>query len=384
MLNVSGATAPRLVDRASGRLRALCVGAGLSAEADAVVATFAELVATWGHERVDPSSPWRSEISDDHTPVEFSAAIAGQRTEVRALFEPQADEPTVRARRDAGLALHERLRRDYDADLARFKLLEELFLPDDMDGPFALWSSVVFTRGAAPAFKAYFNPQARGRQNAPALVDEALRRLGMPRAMAALRASSLRRGPELDELKYFALDLSAAPSARVKVYVRHHGATPQDLEAATARARRRTPGEALGFARAMRGGDGPLAVRAAASCSAFTAEVGDGGPDATAVYVPVCAYAHDDGVASERLRAYMLSRSVDPSAYDRMLGAFANRPLWSGVGMQSWFSVRTADGAPRFAVYLATELRRVFQPGTVPAPSTACDPSPEFEHAESP
>lgn len=369
MLNGLDAVAPRLVDSASERLRALCVGAGLADEADAVVRTFAGLVAPWGHERIDRASSWSSDISDDHTPVEFSAAVAGGRTEVRALFEPQADEPTVRARRAAGLALHERMGRDHGADLARFRLIEDLFLPEDMGGPFALWTSVVFTRGGAPAFKAYFNPQARGRESAPTLVEEALRRLGMPRAMAALRASSLRRGSEFDELKYFALDLDAAPSARVKVYVRHHAATPQDLEDATAAARHRVPGEALTFAREMRGGDGPLAVRAAATCSAFTAGSGDGGPDATTLYVPVCAYAHDDGVASERLRAYMLRRGVDPAPYERIIGAFANRPLRSGVGMQSWFSVRSVDGAARFAVYLATELNRVFPPGTVPAPS---------------
>ena len=51
------------------------------------------------------------------------------------------------------------------------------------------------------SFKAYFNPQARGPAHAPRLVEEALRRLHMPDAMAALRAGPLRRGPVLDEIK---------------------------------------------------------------------------------------------------------------------------------------------------------------------------------------
>lgn len=370
MPNGSGAVAPRLVHRVSERLRALCVGAGLPGEADAVVGTFAELIAPWGYERVQAASAWPSEISDDHTPVEFSVALDGARTEVRALFEALADEPTLRARRAAGLDFHERLGRAHGADLTRFRLLEDLFLPEELDGPFAVWNSVVFPGDAGPAFKTYFNPQARGRVNAAALVEAALGRLGMPRAMAALRAGPLRRGPELDELKYFALDLAAAPTARVKVYVRHHRATPRDLEEATASARHRVPGEALAFAREMSGGDGPLAARAAATCSAFTAGSDDGRPDATTLYVPVCAYANDDEVARERLHAYMLRRGLDPARYERIIAAFANRPLRSGVGMQSWFSLRTVDGAPRFAVYLATELNQVFAPGTVPAPST--------------
>lgn len=119
----------------------------------------------------------------------------------------------------------------------------------------------------------------------------------------------------------------------------------------------------------MRGGDEALAVRAAATCSAFTAEASDGRPDATTLYVPVCAYARDDEVARARISGYMARRGVDPATYERIVRAFANRPLDRGVGMQSWCSVRTVRGRARFAIYLATEANRVFSPGMVPAPS---------------
>jgi len=370
MSSGSGLEGPRLIDCTRERLRALCVGAGLSDEQEAISRTFAGLLAPWGGAPVGGAASSGSEVSDDHTPVEFSVAFVDGAAEVRALFEPQAEEPTLRARRAAGRDLHDRLGRDHAADLTRFRLLEDLFLPDDARGPFAVWSSVVFARGAAPAFKAYFNPQARGPEHAHLLVEEALRRLGLPRAMASLRASSLRRGPRLDELKYFALDLAAAPSARVKVYVRHHAATPRELEDAASAARAWAPGEARAFARETCGGDGPLAVRAAATCSAFTSG-SEGRPDATTLYVPVCAYARDDAVARDRLSAYMTRRGLDPAPYEGVVRAFANRPLEAGVGMQSWFSMRAVHGRPRLAVYLATEANRVFPPGTVPAPSTA-------------
>lgn len=42
MASGSGAIAPRLVDHASARFRALCVGAGLSDEADSFTRTLAE------------------------------------------------------------------------------------------------------------------------------------------------------------------------------------------------------------------------------------------------------------------------------------------------------------------------------------------------------
>jgi hypothetical protein len=369
MLSGLAQEGPRLIDCTLDRLRALCLGAGLADDLDVVTRTFAGLLAPWAETRVGRAA-WPSDVSDDHTPVEFSVAITDGAAEVRALFEPHAEEPTLSARRAAGRALHERLQRDHGADLTRFRALEDLFLPEDLHGPFAVWSSVVFARGEAPTFKAYFNPQARGREHAPRLVEEALCRLGLPRAMSLLRSTSLRRGPALDELKYFALDLASTPAARVKVYVRHHEATPRELEDVSRAARGWVPGEALEFAREMCGGDRPLVARAAATCSAFTSESDDHRPAATTLYVPVCAYAHDDADARDRLRAYMARRGIDPTPYERVLRAFANRPLEDGVGMQSWVSLRTVRGRARLAVYLATEANRVYPPGTVPAPST--------------
>lgn len=364
----SSAEGRRLVDYTAERLAALCRSAGFAAECENITRTYRNLVHPWGDVPLGKPSPWVSDISDDHTPVELSVAIADQRAEVRVLFEPQADVPTLRAFRAAGLDFHDRLEREYGADLTRFRLLQDLFLPETMAGPFAVWSSVVFAHGEAPTFKTYFNPQACGLRQAPALVAEALQRLGMPRAMSYLRETVLRRGPELDELKYFALDLSPAHQARVKVYARHHEATPEQLEAACSAARSYVRGEALEFAREM-AGDEVMRARAPFTCSAFTSESGDARPASTTLYIPVCAYARDDAAVRQRVRAYMLQRDIDPGLYESIVDGYANRPLDAGVGMQAWFAIRRHHGQARFTVYLATESHRVHQPGTVPAPS---------------
>lgn len=360
---------PRLVDFAAGRFRNLCAGAGFGREAETSVELLRSLLACCGDLPVSCApTDWVSEISDDNTPIEFSVALADGQAEVRALFEPQGAEPTLASFREAGLALNARLEREFGADLTRFRQVQDLFLPESMQGPFAVWSSVVFRRGKKPGFKAYFNPNASGAENAPYLVEEALHRLGLGQTWPSLSRHILARGTQLDELKYFALDLSSEEHARVKIYVRHHAASPDDLEFAAQPAQSYTPNEARDFARAMRGGRDRLHARAAFTCSSFVGDA-DPRPTATTVYVPVCAYARDDEKVRLRIRQYLLQQGGDPRAYDAVLASYANRRLDLGVGMQSWAALRRYGEEVRLTVYLATEANRVFEPGIVPAPT---------------
>lgn len=377
---------PTLVDYVTERFTALCVAADFGDETANAVETLRRIVAPWGHQpigravapeegnarsavmRVNPPS-WRSDIADDNTPVEFSVAIHRGRTEVRALFEAQGDEPTLESYRTAGIALIERLERENNADLTRFRQLQDLFLPESMCGPFTVWASAVFSPGRPPAFKAYFNPQARGPGRAGELVDEGLRRLGLSRSWAALCRTVARRGPHLDELKYFALDLTSEPQARIKVYVRHHEATPSDLEAACSGAQEYVPGEGLHFALAMAGGNVRLSQRATFTCSAFIEGHG-ARPISTTLYVPICAYAAHDADVKARVNTYLPANSFEARAYNAIVDGYTNRPLDEGVGMQSWVAFRRFQGETRLTVYLGTEANRVFPPRTVPA-STA-------------
>lgn len=358
------------VEALARRLANLCAATGLSAsatqEADRV---FRDLVVPWS--RVETFArgvgrSWVSEISDDNTPIEFSVTLSPTGSEVRVLFEPQGEDGTLGAHREAALQMHESLARDYGADLSRFRIVADLFTPADMRGPFALWSAVVFSDRHPPSFKAYFNPQAQGPGQSVALVEEGLRRVGLEQAWGHLASTLARRGPHRDELKYFALDLTASEQARVKVYVRHHEATPDDLELASSASPDTTPGEALDFARAMGGGARRFQERATFTCAAFVGGLNDQ-PSATTQYVPVCAYALDDLEVQERVSAYLRAHDMSDVPYRNVLSAFANRPLEAGVGMQSWVAFRRYQGVPRLTVYLGTESRCVFSPGSVPA-----------------
>ena len=284
------------------------------------------------------------------------------------LFEPQAEEPTLAAHRLAGIAFNERLERDFGANLERFELLRDVFLPENMQGPFAVWSSAVFARGRAPGFKAYLNPLAHGAEHAQELVKEGLARLGLAKVWQSLEHTVLRRGSDLDELKYFALDLTPSAEARVKVYVRHHAATPNDLEIGTSAAANYVAGETLDFVHAMLGNDERMFARAGFTCSSFVGTALDR-PVSTTTYIPVCAYARDDAAVLDRVRSYMDERSMDSSAYEGLIWGFANRPLAEGVGMQPWIALRRINTVTRMTIYLATEANRVHSPGTVPAPT---------------
>ncbi|HVY26033.1 MAG TPA: tryptophan dimethylallyltransferase family protein [Polyangiaceae bacterium] len=363
-------TASVLVPRLVARLSRLCAATGLSSESAAVAErVLRDLIVPWS--RVEtfvqtPHTSWVSDISDDNTPIEMSVTLSPIGNEVRILFEPQAEAGTLQAHREAALRMHAELERDYAASLDRFRLIQDLFVPPDMQGPFALWSAVAFAEGKPPSFKAYFNPQAQGIGSAVTLVEEALRRLGLHGAWAHLAATLARRGPHYDELKYFALDLSASEHARVKVYVRHHEATAEDLEVAASAAPDFIPGEAREFARAMGGGTPRFTERATFTCAAFTGN-DEGRPAATTQYFPVCAYAGDDLEVEERVAGYLRANGMDDTPYRKMLSAFADRPLDAGVGMQSWVAFRRLHGVPRLTVYLGTETRCVFAPGSVPA-----------------
>lgn len=357
-----------LVDYGANRLRMLCRGAGFGEETERVVATFRQLLTPWGEALLGERSGWVSDIGDDHSPIEFSVAIVDGQPEVRVLMEAQAEEPTIAAYRRAGLAFNKRLETEFGADLRRLRLVEDVFLPEDMRGAFAVWNAVCFSPGQAPTFKVYLNPQARGIELAHALTEKALVSLGFDRAFGALGCKATRRGPQLDEIKYFALDLCASREARVKVYVHHHRATAEHLEVACSAARDHVPGEAREFTRAMTLGTRLLAHRSPFTCSSFVT-AGDERPAAVTLYIPVCAYARDDSVIRGRVEGYLRSRGVDSSLYGRILDNFAHRSLDAGVGMQSWVALRHGNRGPRITIYLSTESNYVFRPGSVPAPT---------------
>ncbi len=360
-------TADSLASYTAERLSMLCEGAGFGSATSQVASTFRKLVEPWALRPVNYETEWVSDVADDNTPIEFSVAIADKTVEVRSLFETQADEPTLSAYREVGLAFQERLEREFGASLERFRKVQDLFLPSNMQGDFAIWNAVVFSKDGAPQFKAYLNPQAQGLNASEELVKEGLARLGLKDVWQTLQSSVLKRGSRVDEMKYFALDLMPGAESRVKVYVRHHDVTANDLELAASGAETYQEGETREFVQAMCGEVSLLHQRAAFTCSSFIEGCKER-PKATTVYVPVCAYVENDADVLERVSQYLESIGSDSSRYQAIVRSFANRSLRVGVGMQPWVAFRRYGGV-RLSSYLATEAYHVFEPGSVPAPT---------------
>ena len=355
-----------LGDHVASRLAALC--GPLKLDAARVVATTRNLIAPWADVPAHALSAWPSEISDDNTPIEFSVAFARNESALRILFEPQAMTPAIAAFRLAGLAFLDRLESSFAVDLSRFRRVQDLFLPEHMQGRFALWCSAVFDKHEQPSFKAYLNPQAQGTGASQQIVEEALARLGLHAAWTTIREVAMRRGV-LDEVKYVALDLEPHRAARINIYVHHHDATAAELDAACRRSQNCRSGDVVAFARALRGSEEPMRARAPLTCHALTSEA----PEhiTTTAYVPVCAYARDDGAVCARFTRYLEDAGLNTLLYHRIVAAASIRRLEIGVGMQSWIALRPNGDEPRFAVHVATEANRIHEVGTVPAPSAA-------------
>src|SRR5678815_3156718 len=61
-----------------------------------------------------------SDITDDHTPFEFSLSFRPNLVDVRFLVEAQPEAPTITSRWKAGIELLKSLEREHGCDISRF------------------------------------------------------------------------------------------------------------------------------------------------------------------------------------------------------------------------------------------------------------------------
>lgn len=343
-----------------------------------ILRLFSDLLSPWGARPIATSPQWLSDVADDHSPFEFSVAVGGAEPELRILVEAQGATPTVQASWEAGWALSERLEREYGADLTRLREVEDLFRPQDGEAVFSIWHAVCLYRGRAPLWKVYLNPQVHGRGRAGAVVEEALVRLGYPRAWPMLSRVAGHRGPDVDELKYVSLDCSPSPDARLKIYFRHHDVTAEALERSFSAAAGYVRGDATEFCRAMLDGEGPFTSKPVGSCFSFVGGDAEAPANAT-LHLPVARYVANDAVVHRRVCSYLKAHQLPVRDYVEPIAAFANRRLEDGVGMQSYASWRSERGKPRVTVYLGPELFRVEPPVESDTPRPAV---PSLQPAE--
>lgn len=307
------------------------------------------MLAPWGQRPIPARNEWPSDIGDDHSPFEFSLALEPDAPELRFLVEAQGAEPTFRSTRDAALELNRSLRED-GADLSRFHRVEDVLLPDVEHARFSLWHAGRLA--STPQYKAYFNPQILGVERSWGLVDEAMQRLDLGDAWRSAVQAARQR--PTDEVRYFALDLSADERARAKVYFYQRGIEAADLERIASTLPRYRKGDATAFCRAITGSSGPYTR--VPLCTYLSFVGGEAIPQEMTIQIPIRFYAADDAAARDSVRAYLRDRGMRPDLYDRAVAAAAERDLAAGSGIQSYVSLRL-DGAdePRLVVYLAVE-----------------------------
>jgi DMATS type aromatic prenyltransferase len=347
-------------DRAENELFRLCAALGFEDEYERYLAVQRDLFAAWGTSAIANDPPYASEIGDDHSPYEFSLQFEPSGVELRLLVEAQGAEPAALANHHAALELNRRLQERYSLDMERFGRVADLFLPDEPAAPFSLWHAVCWAPGAAPSFKLYLNPRARGGDRARALVEEALVRLGFG---AETRAHLARvAGSANDEFRYFSLDLSPGQNSRVKVYVTHHGAGAEELEQVMSVSRHHVPGDVPRFCDAMTAYDGPFAIKPVTTCISFVE--GAEQPYAMTLHLPIAHYQESDQSTAARVARFLRDNGLDDMSYRRAINVFAPRALDEGAGVQSYASYRREAGGLHFTAYLSPEL---FRPMTQPS-----------------
>ena len=347
------------------KLTALCHAVGLTDKLPQIVEIFQALTASWGDRRVGETSTWASDVSDDRAPFEFSLALDPDKVELRVLVEAQGSDPNLQSNWQAGRDLNQHLAQHYNVSLDRFEQIADLFAPTNPAAKFSMWHAVCFYPDKEPSFKLYLNPQAQAPSRSAAVVEESLVRLGFTHAWPTLAETAAQRGPDRDQFVYFSLDLAAHDKARVKVYIRHHDATPAELEAALSAARNYIPGDAIEFCQAMAPGQASFSAKPAITCFSLI-EGDDYTPSSGTLYLPVSNYATNDRVVSDRLELYFSQRSLPVSVYRATIQALTARLLERGVGLHSYISLRRErQQQQRISIYLNPEVNVIQPPSTI-------------------
>lgn len=350
-------------DFAVEQLQILLRAVGLAEATERGTALLAEALGPGSRQPLSSAPHWPSFVADDHTPVEFSVALAHREPPaIRMIVEPLAEQPGLRANLAAALDVLDGLARRHRLDLRRLDLVRDLFLPAEPQGAFAFWYSLILQAGAAPDIKVYLNPEVQGRESATTLVREGLGRLGLGAACSTVTGHALRRDG-LDRFSFFALDLMDEHRARVKTYVAHEAAEVPDIIAAAAATPDTDPELVSDVIALAGGGTGPFALRPLMSSYTFMSGDTDR-PSGYSLYIPVRDYVQDDLEACERVLAIMARCGLDTAPFVMALASMVRRPLAEGVGLIAHVSLRLGRPRPGVTVYLSSEAYDVTPPRT--------------------
>ena len=318
------------------------------------------LLGAAGNRLLTEAPLWPSDVADDHTPLEYSIAFDQSKPPaLRLLGETIAEEPSAARNAHEFRKLLDSVHNEFELSLDRFERVQDLFLPSETAAEFLLWYSLVLRAEHAPVFKVYFNPAARGPENARELVAEGLRRLGLGAAFQSIESHALARG-DADRPAFFAVDLHARQHARVKVYVAHHDSGSAEVTRA-ARAAGVLDTELLDDFCAVAGRTDRFDRRPLISSYTYMSPDTDV-PSGYSLYVPIRDYVGDDEEARERVQVLLDRTGFDSAMLDRAIAALTGRSLADGAGLIAHVSLRLGVGRPGLTVYLSSEAYAVTQP----------------------
>lgn len=308
------------------------------------------------------TSAWVSDVSNDHSPFEYSLALSQQtgEFELRFLIESQPKEKSLAALQESTSRLTDDIAAEYGptkVSVDRLNLVRDLFFPPDAEGMLASWHSFATSR-TLEKWKIYLNPQASGRQNAFNVIRTALERLGLTSSWKLLENMMT----ENDYPIYFSLGLSPNPEdAEVKVYVAHPSASATQIAQKHVQMDPNSSVHAIElFYTAMAGGSpGPYRGKPGLSCFHFKNK-DPSRPAARTVLYPMDSYVANDAEAQARIEAYMDAISAPQlyrERYRNAISAVERRPLEAGRGIHSWVGMKEkVDGKRSNTFYLSAEL----------------------------
>lgn len=351
---------PSLFQYLDSQLERLCGIVGIDSESASVL--LADLLGPAGRRPLSLPPAWPSGVADDHTPVEFSIAFnENERPTLRILGETLDSVPSALANLEAARRFVEAQAARFGLSMSQFDRVSDLFATNHPLGGFGLWYSLVFRPGRRADFKAYFNPELKGVEQAPNLVAEALDRLGLGRSYREMLRHGIRPGElgRADRLTFFALDLHDGPYARVKLYLSHHDAEVRDVVRAASVVQSIDAEEVAEFCIAA-GGTDTFAGRPLVGSYTFLGDTN--GPAGYSIYVPIRGYVSDDEEARDRVAALLDRYGFDGSELDQIISAMVSRPLREGAGLIAHISLRLGLPRPGVTVYLSAEAYQVSPP----------------------
>ncbi|WP_282702346.1 tryptophan dimethylallyltransferase family protein [Streptomyces sp. CC219B] len=355
-------SAVTLGEHLSRQLSGVCGAVGVSPPDGGSTRSLLDLLGASARRPLAAGPPSPSFVSDDHSPAEFSVSFpTGEAPTVRVVVEPGCAARSFAESARVGRRALEALAERWSFSTEPLTRVDDLFFPAAAQGPFALWCAMDLRRDRAPGVKVYVNPACHGRGPAAQVTEEALTRFGFGRAWPALLEHGASRGPDGDEFVFFAIDVGAWQTRRVKVYIAHRDFTVTGAQAVS----RLLPGgcaQQLGeFCRTV-GDTEFFDRRPLVSCLSFT-EWDQERPSGYTLHVPVRDYVRDDRVARNRAATVLRRHGMDTGALDRALAAMTDRGPSEGVGLISYVSlVQSTRQPPRLTVYLSPEGYEVRPP----------------------